>query len=78
MDVDAHELASGRVVVSVAHGVLVHTNGPHFWWVTWGSSRRGKPRVTLCRTVERVVEELLQHPAVVKRRQTTETPKLPV
>ncbi|GAB2467939.1 hypothetical protein GCM10027187_40130 [Streptosporangium sandarakinum] len=78
LDVDAHQLARGRAAVSVARGVLVYTDGFRFWWVTWDTPRRGKPWVTHHTTTEGVVEELLQHPAVVKRRQITDTPHLPI
>ncbi|MEU0516942.1 hypothetical protein [Streptosporangium sp. NPDC006007] len=63
---DAHVLASGRVAVSVAPGLLVRTDGEFIWWTTQGPGRRGRPRLALYRTphlaAERLARQLAAQP----------------
>ncbi|WP_433259724.1 hypothetical protein ACQPYK_49005 (plasmid) [Streptosporangium sp. CA-135522] len=41
--IDAHLLASDRVALSVARGLLAVTDGTYIWWVTGAPPNRGRP-----------------------------------
>lgn len=63
---DMFLLASGRVAVSVAPGLLVRTDGEFIWWTIQGAGRRGRPRLALYRTphlaAERLARQLAAQP----------------
>ncbi|MFD8564819.1 hypothetical protein ACFV1N_46780 [Streptosporangium canum] len=62
---DAHVLASGRVAVSVARGVLVRTDGVRLWWVIWGARHR-PPRLAVYRTPALAAERLMEQLAAAR------------
>ncbi|MER5322258.1 hypothetical protein [Streptosporangium roseum] len=62
---DAHPLASGRVAVSVARGVLVRTDGVRLWWVIWGTRHRPL-RLAVYRTPALAAERLMAQLAAAR------------
>lgn len=62
---DAHVLASGRVAVSVARGVLVYTDGVRLWWVVWDARHR-PPRLAVYRTPALAAERLMEQLAAAR------------
>ncbi|MEU0519814.1 hypothetical protein [Streptosporangium sp. NPDC006007] len=58
---DAHVLASGRIALSVAPGLLVRTDGEHIWWTIQGPGRRTRPRLAMYRTPVLAAEHLAKH-----------------
>lgn len=63
---DAHVLASGRIALSVAPGLLIRTDGENIWWTIQGPGRRTRPRLAMYRTpvlaAEHLARQLTQQP----------------
>ncbi|MGC5014816.1 hypothetical protein ACLQ2R_28965 [Streptosporangium sp. DT93] len=69
---DVHELASGRVAVSVYYGLVVHTDGEEFRWTCPGLTSQDSLRAVLETTTTVATERLVEHYRILRARPLTD------